>query len=74
MVVEEDKLKCIYKDKCTELGHACKTCLNNKGKKSYYVPKNPRNWRWFYPWGEDSTGDVYPPRLRWYCTYESNEE
>lgn len=34
----EDKVICQYKGNCSDEGYCCKTCRNNTGKRSHYVP------------------------------------
>jgi len=75
-----EEVVCIYKGKCTDEGYNCKTCKNNTGKRSHYIPDvspypyNPpptpkpiEPYRWI-PWFGDPPRIHQKPHL--WCNYE----
>ena len=51
----DPEIVCKFKDSCTEFPYRCKQCDNNRGKRSYFVPKERdyydtdifERWRWY---------------------------
>lgn len=41
--VQTYEIICPYKEICSEYGYNCNSCLNNKSKRSYYIPIVPPN-------------------------------
>jgi len=56
--INPDEVICSYKEKCTDEGDKCKTCKNNTGRRSHYIPDinpspfiQPSPYKWI-PWYE----------------------
>lgn len=43
VIVRDQDILCQYKDLCTDFMQKCRSCANNRGCRSYYIPWNMPN-------------------------------
>jgi len=64
-----DKVKCPFKDRCTDRGALCRTCKNNDGKRSHYRPETtprypyPHYPPYWWPLEREERKDIW--YIRW---------
>ena len=70
------EIQCIYKDNCSDEPGLCEACVNNKGKRSHYVPDTVPYTPYvpYVPYIPYPTTPTYPwyPYNPWIVTYSNN--